>query len=393
MDRFWSWLPEILAALAGFVALRRLAAAIGRTADARARPALWALAAWIAVGLILTLSRAAHRWPGWAWLEWIRGTAPLAAGGVLFAHGLFALWRRSAACDPRRRSFLRIVAGAVASGPPAAVAFGILVERLGARRLVVEMPVPELPEDLEGLRIVQLTDIHLGPFLGARELAWAVAMANEFRPHLAVVTGDLISAGNGSLQACLAELARLRAEAGVLGCHGNHEIYAGAEALATRLGSRWGLCFLRQQSRLLRFGRAALNVAGVDYQRRGRPYLRDAAELVHPGAVNLLLSHNPDVFPVAARLGFQLVLAGHTHGGQVNVEILGEHLNIARFWTPFVYGLYVNQRALLFVSRGLGTVGIPLRLGAPPEIVCLRLRRAANTAAKRESDDRCAIWS
>ncbi|MGB9605203.1 MAG: metallophosphoesterase, partial [Bryobacteraceae bacterium] len=88
-------------------------------------------------------------------------------------------------------------------------------------------PVTGLPDDLEGLRIAQLTDIHLGPFLSERELARAVAMANEFRPHLAVVTGDLISARSGPLEACLRQLSRLKADAGILGCQGNHEIYAG----------------------------------------------------------------------------------------------------------------------------------------------------------------------
>jgi predicted MPP superfamily phosphohydrolase len=89
-----------------------------------------------------------------------------------------------------------------------------------------------------------------------------------------------------------------------------------------------------------------------------------------------LLSHNPDTFPTAIRRGFQGVIAGHTHGGQVNVEILHQNINPARFRTPFTSGLYRLDNASCFVSNGIGTIGMPIRLGAPPEIALLRLRRA-----------------
>jgi predicted MPP superfamily phosphohydrolase len=105
-------------------------------------------------------------------------------------------------------------------------------------------------------------------------------------------------------------------------------------------------------------------------------YLNGAERLVLPGATNLLLSHNPDVFPVAAAKGFPAVLAGHTHGGQVQVEILNQSLNVARFITPFVYGLYREAASCVYVTRGIGTIGMPARIGAPPEIALLRLVRA-----------------
>jgi predicted MPP superfamily phosphohydrolase len=88
---------------------------------------------------------------------------------------------------------------------------------------------------------------------------------------------------------------------------------------------------------------------------------------------NLLLSHNPDVFPTAAEQGWDVMLAGHTHGGQVDVEILGEHIDPARFFTPFIYGRYEREGAQLLVSRGLGTVGAPIRAGAPPEVNLIQL--------------------
>ena len=133
--------------------------------------------------------------------------------------------------------------------------------------------------------------------------------------------------------------------------------------------------FLRQQNEVLKFGSAGLNLAGVDYQLMHRLYLRGAEKLVVPGTFNMLMSHNPDVFPVAAEKGFQFVAAGHTHVGQVRVEILRQDLNVARFFTHYVDGLYREGAASIFVSRGIGTIAIPTRLGAPPEVALLTLCR------------------
>ena len=125
--------------------------------------------------------------------------------------------------------------------------------------------------------------------------------------------------------------------------------------------------------RLLRFGAASINFAGVDYQRFGRPYLRGAERLIEPGTVNVLLSHNPDVFPVAASQGYDLTIAGHTHGGQVDFEILHQHMNVARVYTPYVAGIYTRGKSSVYVSTGLGTIGVPVRIGAAAEVSLLRL--------------------
>ena len=137
-----------------------------------------------------------------------------------------------------------------------------------------------------------------------------------------------------------------------------------------------GIGFLRERAETLRFGAATLNLAGVDYQPKREPYLHGAERLIAPGAVNVLLSHNPDVFPVAARQGYNLLLAGHTHGGQVTIEILEQSINAARFFTPYVYGVYQAGAAAAYVTRGVGTIGLPTRIGAPPEIAVVRLRKA-----------------
>ena len=281
------------------------------------------------------------------------------------------------ATNPTRRWIFAAGSAAIVS-PFAVMGWGTFLERTDFRIREVDVPVAGLPDDLAGLRLVQISDIHLSAFLSPAEFARVVDAANELRPHVTLVTGDLISMRGDPLDACLDQLTRLRADAGVLGCLGNHEVYTGAEDYVTLQGARQGILFLRSRTRQLRFGNATLNIGGVDYQRMSpsRKYLRGAEQMLLPGAVNLLLSHNPDVFPVAAKQGWDVTLAGHTHGGQVTVEILDRSVNMARFFTPFVYGSYRSGRSSLYVTRGIGTIAMPTRIGAPPETALLRLRKA-----------------
>ena len=328
--------------------------------------------------------RIAVLFPAWI-ASWLRGSALIWAMLSVLWIAVWAVWRglamilrpaQSAHYLRGRRGFLNAAGAALFAAPAVAVGYGVFVQRLNIRMREQNVAIPGLPEDLNGLRLVQLTDIHLSPFLSERELRYAVGMANETNAHLALVTGDMISGSRDPLDTCLRRLAELRSEAGIFGCLGNHEVYAGVEDYATEQGARLGIRYLRSEAVRLKFGGSAMNLAGVDYQRFHYPYLKDAEKMIAPGAFNVLLSHNPDVFPVAARQGYDLTIAGHTHGGQVRVEILREDLNIARFFTPYVDGLYRDEGRTLFVSRGIGTIALPARLGAPPEVALLRLCRS-----------------
>lgn len=335
---------------------------------------LWfgrAAAIWIALIPIIYSGDIQLKLPG-SGGQWVLAAA-LVYGAALFTMFLIA-WTGVHETDLARRQSVKTLVGFTATVPLAATGVGIVVARTGMELREVEVRVPGLAPGLHGLRIAQLTDIHYGPFFGEPELRRAVAMANEASPDLAVVTGDLITRRGDNLREVLRLLADLKAEAGVFGCHGNHEIYARCEQAATLIAAGYGIRYLRQQAVHLQFGGAALQLAGVDYQPQRSGYLRGRASgLVKQGAFNLLLSHNPDVFPKAAKLGFDLMLAGHTHGGQVTVEILHEHMNVARFFTPFTRGLYTERGASVYVSSGLGTVGAPVRLGAPPEVTLIKL--------------------
>jgi uncharacterized protein len=275
--------------------------------------------------------------------------------------------------SPSRRKMLQVMRGAIYATPAVALGYGTFIERHNFRTEEVTIPIAGLPKELEGLRIVQITDIHMGAFLSEPDVMRIVDMANETRANLAIMTGDLITRVGDPVDICLKHLARVKADAGMIGCLGNHEVYAHAEDYVQQQGARLGIQFLRSEKRLMEFRGQKLNFAGIDYQRKGTPYLVGAERLLEPGVTNILLSHNPDVFPVAARQGYGLTLSGHTHGGQITVEYLKQFVNPARFVTRYVSGLYEEDGKRVYVSRGLGTVGVPTRIGAPPELTVIRL--------------------
>ena len=293
---------------------------------------------------------------------------------VLYYITRLATRRFPPAHQPERRKLILNVAKAAVAAPFVITGYGATVGRTSFQVEEVEVPVANLPRDLERVRIVQLSDLHLGPFLSEAQLARVIDAANELRPDIALVTGDLISSHVDPIDIALKQCARLRADR-ILGCLGNHERYADLEDYVDVQGAALRVKFLRMQSEQLRYGSAELNFGGVDYQARINRdhYLEGAESLIRLGAVNVLLSHSPDVFPTAARQGWDVTLAGHTHGGQVTIEILNQTLNMARVYTRFVSGLYRMGRAACYVTRGIGTIGIPARVGAPPEITLIRL--------------------
>lgn len=318
--------------------------------------------------------------------------------------------------NPSRRYFFRTATAAAGAAPFLGVMYGYAAERLRYQVSRVEIPIANLPAPLDGMKIVQLSDIHLSGYMSPESVRRAVDMANNLGADLAVVTGDLITGSHDSIHDCIEQIRHLRAPLGVWGCNGNHEVYARMEDLAQILYAQAGMTLLRQEAKQLVFKGASFNLLGVDYQRERTPtgrrmqMLTEIEPLVRRDMPNILLSHNPNSYNRAAELGIELSLAGHTHGGQVQVEILDHRLSPARFITDYIAGLYshpilreprevfphrqslgssaasisISERmdaaarasSLLYVNRGLGTVGAPVRLGVPPEITLLTLRRA-----------------
>jgi hypothetical protein len=302
--------------------------------------------------------------------------------------------------NPVRRTAFRYATYLAGGLPLLAAVYGATAGRLRYRIVTVEVPITTLPSSLDGLRIVHLSDLHIGDFVSRAAIRRAVDLANTAQPDLVVLTGDLITSARDPLEDCIEELSRLQAPLGVWGCHGNHERSAGVEARAQALFAQYGMHLLRQQCVELSWRGGRFNLIGVDDQRahirtgERSVILGDIEALVRPDIPNILLSHNPDTFPRAAAMGIALSLAGHTHGGQLRLALGGRQWSPASFITPFVAGLYrlpfgpegpvtghagtsyPRPSAFLYVNRGLGTFALPVRLGVPPEITVLTLRAA-----------------
>jgi len=367
---------------------------------------LWffsALLAYFAVRTVHGVERV------WRWLQ--NATAKKIVGPQSAAQSTPA--PAETVADPGRRYFFRAATAAAGAAPFLGAMYGFAAERLNYQVRRVEIPLPNLPSALDGMQIVQISDIHLSSYMSRTQVRRAVDMANELGADLAVVTGDLITGSGDSIADCIDEIRHLHAPLGIWGCNGNHEIYARAEDEAAYLYAQAGMKLLRQENAQITFKGAPFNLIGIDYQRERSPRgqrqqtLARLQPLVRRDMINILLSHNPNTFNRAAELGVELSLAGHTHGGQIQVEILDHRLSPARFITDYIAGLYQrplfapapNERAAsnasvtrasspshsalssppmahIYVNRGLGTVGAPVRLGVPPEISLIVLRRA-----------------
>ena len=289
--------------------------------------------------------------------------------------------------SPSRRKFLEQTALAACATPFVAGTYGLLYGRLNLQTSLQRIHIPRLPKAFDGFRIAQLSDIHIGPFMPAEEIRKFVAIANELKPDLVALTGDYVTWDPSTQEAVAEALSGLRASFGVFGCLGNHEMYTQTQQSLPRLFSLAGIRILRQERVLIQSGGENLNVIGVDFQTvrqigpRGeglvRRYLRGVDHLVAPDTANILLSHNPNSFDRAAELGIDLSLAGHTHGGQVTLEFVHPKLSPSRLITPYVRGWFQKPGGQLYVNRGIGTIGVPVRFGAPPEITLFELVRNA----------------
>jgi len=266
----------------------------------------------------------------------------------------------------------------VASGVPvvlggslAAMALGAAAAFRGPRVETVDIALPDLHPDLHGYRIVQISDLHVGPNIGRRYVERVVAQARSLKPDLVALTGDIVDGPLVRLAPEVAPLAELAREGKAFFVLGNHDCYAGADVWVAHFRSL-GMRVLLNSHETLQQGAARLLVGGVvdpAYRR-----LRPAISLAGAEAADfrLLLAHNPRLAPLGADAGFDLQLSGHTHAGQFFPWTLVVRLVHA----PHVAGLSREGRMVVYVSAGTGTWGPPVRFGTNPELTLLRLVRA-----------------
>lgn len=249
---------------------------------------------------------------------------------------------------------------------------GLWAVRSGPRLVEIDVEIEGLPAELDGYRVGQMTDVHCGSFTPKHKIDGWVAQLNAARPDLIAVTGDLVTSGDAFTEDVAAALGALDAPDGVFACMGNHDYFCDAERLVAGL-REGGINVLRNEGVHVERDGARLYVAGVeDVWTRRHDLPRTLAG--HDGAPTLLLAHDPNHFHEAVEAGVALQLSGHTHGGQLALPVGGGRYNLARLITRFTHGVYRQGRSALYVSRGAGTTGPPVRLFAPAELTVLTLR-------------------
>ena len=235
-----------------------------------------------------------------------------------------------------------------------------------------EIFLRRLPRELDRFRIVQLSDVHHSPFTGSEQIRRAVETANSLEPDLIALTGDYVSHERAYAAPCAEMLGRLRARHGVYAVLGNHDHWVDA-SLITDLFTLAGMRVLVNEGMRFEARGASFWLAGVDDTMVGMEDLPLALAGSSADEMKLLLAHNPVILRRAARAGVDLVLSGHTHGGQVTLR--SEREPSGRPRRRLLRGLGRQGGTQIYVTRGLGTVVLPIRYGSPPEVSLLELRK------------------
>ncbi|BAM04343.1 metallophosphoesterase [Phycisphaera mikurensis] len=358
------------------------------------RRARLAVAAYGMFQLVLVFGVLAARAAGFTLPAWAHGFA-LAWTLILLAPAVFllavalalrGLRGRGETPEPGRRALL----GAVVAGPPVLAAVGTAVGLVQSRGFVArerELAVPGLPPALEGLRVVHVSDTHVGAFTRGPVLDRIAAAVNGFGADLVCFTGDLVNAEHEDIAAGCKLLSACRSRHGVFAVEGNHDLFEGAYAFRREVRGR-GVDLLVDEGRALTIRGVPVDLLGLRWAADRE--LDDAFEATvrgfarRPGAFCICLAHHPHAFDTAAAAGVPLTLTGHTHGGQLMLPGgVGPGPLMYRYWSGVYEKTEPAPGALAVVSNGSGN-WFPLRTFAPAEVVCLVLR-ARGPAGHRAS--------
>jgi hypothetical protein len=250
-----------------------------------------------------------------------------------------------------------------------------LIEPYNYSVVELDVLIRNLPAAFEGFRITQLTDVHHSRIVGIDEIERVVKIALRTNPDLIALTGDYTTSYRRYIEPCAEALGQLHANEGVWAVLGNHDHYTDPE-LTTRSLERHHIAVLNNENTTIRRGSDAIQLSGIDDSSWAAANWIRALNGLDERKPTVMLSHQPVVLEYEPAEKVSLILSGHTHGGQINLPLLGAP---ARFLTKdlkYAHGLFRRGDTQLYVSSGTGVIGLPVRFGVRPEIAVLRLRRA-----------------
>lgn len=233
----------------------------------------------------------------------------------------------------------------------------------------IEIQLKRLPKNLDGFRVVHLSDIHHSPFTDIEHISRAVKIANSLKPDMFVLTGDYVSHESEYIAPVAEVLGGLKSEFGTFACLGNHDHWTDSEMVTTLMREANINVLINEGLRFKAKG-ASFWLAGVDDYMVGKTDLRAALRGSFPDEMKMVLAHNPIIVRRAARVGVDLMLSGHTHGGQIKLRDDEKRILPRR---KLKNGLYRRKDTQIYITRGIGTVVLPVRYGCPPEISLLEL--------------------
>jgi predicted MPP superfamily phosphohydrolase len=398
--RLFFFLFFVLSILCGRYTVRWVSA-FGATEASKKRLKLWGWVVWLlfnlpsfyflAVGL-RTRGQTHQAWQLWflyPYFAWLVTTMVLSV--ILLAKTLVSApfrianwWRRRSGAHQavlERREFLAKAATALPATLLLTSGYGILRAQQDFDWFEPQLKLRDWPAELEGFRIMQISDLHVGNFLSGDKLTEYIEAINQKSCDLMVVTGDIINNNMAWFPECLEALAKLKQPRyGSYVCIGNHDYYAGDPDGVLEGMRKLGMTVLRDEHVEVPVGNSRITVAGIDYPVWGRhgqeggqlPSLVDVAlAQTNPDLPTVLLAHHPHAFDRAAERGVQLTLSGHTHGGQFAFTPPGGRtVSLGDLMFKYVAGPYEKNGSRLYVNRGLGN-WFPMRLGAPPEVTLI----------------------
>ncbi|MDH4071117.1 MAG: metallophosphoesterase, partial [Ignavibacteria bacterium] len=260
--------------------------------------------------------------------------------------------------------------------------YGIAFENSQIDVIDVEIPVTGLPATVDGFQIALISDTHSGPFMSRTTMEKVVRMANDLRPDITLVTGDFVNSRLHEVFPFAEAFSGLNAPHGVYGVLGNHDFYTGQVEAVAKEVEECGITLLRDREIAVHHNGGSFSLAGIDdagslTSARGRIARAYEENLV--AGPRILMSHRPYYLRAAHEARVALMLSGHTHGGQVVLGRFGKTtLAPAAIASGYVWGNYRFESTRLYVNRGIGTVGLPIRLNCAPEITRIILRQSAD---------------